>query len=97
MLVITLFFVSCKSNCDCCLLNDDFLIDEIFSPPFIIGHVIVAFTVSSSFSFIDELKSSFSDLDIFIEAVGESLDRSILRLSNQGYLNLKVQEKSLRN
>ena len=47
--------------------------EEIFSPPFIKGQVIVAFTVSSSFSSIVELKSLFSDFETFIEAEGESL------------------------
>ena len=40
-----------------------FLIEEIFSPPLIIGQVIVALTVSSSNSSIVELKSLFSDLE----------------------------------
>ena len=57
--------------------KDDFLIEEIFSPPFIIGQVIDASTVSSSFSFIDELKSLFSVLDILIEAEGDNLALSI--------------------
>ena len=75
--VETLFLVSCKISWDRCLLKDDFFIEETFSPPFIIGQVIVAFTVSSSFSSIVVLKSLFSDLETFIEAEGESLALSI--------------------
>ena len=75
--VETLFLVSCKISWDRCLLNDDFFIEETFSPPFIIGQVIVAFTVSSSFSSIVVLKSLFSDLETLIEAEGESLALSI--------------------
>ena len=48
--------------------------EETFSPPFIKGQVIVAFTVSSSFSSIVELKSLFSDFETFIEAEGEGKD-----------------------
>ena len=51
--------------------------EEIFSPPFIKGQVIVAFTVSSSFSSIVELKSLFSDFETFSEAEGESRACSI--------------------
>ena len=51
--------------------------DEIFSPPLIIGQVMVALTVSSSFSSIVELKSLFSDFETWIEAFGESLALSI--------------------
>ena len=53
--------------------------EEIFSPPFIKGQVIVAFTVSSSFSSIYEIKSLFSVLEISIDADGESLELSIFR------------------
>ena len=59
------------------MLKVDFLIEDIFSPPLIKGQVIVAFTVSSSFSSIVELKSLFSDFETFIEAEGESLAFSI--------------------
>ena len=51
--------------------------DEIFSPPFKIGQVIVAWTLSSSVSSIVELKSLFSDFETLIEADGDSLDLSI--------------------
>ena len=44
--VLILLFVSCNNNLNFSLLYEDFLIDEIFSPPFIIGHVIVALTDS---------------------------------------------------
>ena len=60
-------------------LNEDFFIDEIFSPPFKRGQVILAFIVSSSFSSIVALKSSFSDFETLIEAVGDSLDFSIFK------------------
>jgi hypothetical protein len=50
--VLILFFVSFNINWNLCLLYEDFFIDEIFSPPLIIGHVIVAFTVSLSISYI---------------------------------------------
>ena len=43
--------------------SDDFLIEDIFSPPLIIGHVTVALTLSLSRSSIVELKSLFSDLE----------------------------------
>ena len=59
------------------MLKEDFLIEEIFSPPLIIGQVIVALTVSWSVSSIVELKSLFSDLEKFIDAEGESLAFSI--------------------
>ena len=55
----------------------DFLIEEIFSPPFTIGQVIVALIVSSSFLSTDEVKSRFSDFETFIEAEGDNLDFSI--------------------
>ena len=55
--VIILFFVSCSINLDFSLLYENFFIDEIFSPPLIIGHVIVAFTVSWSVLSIVELKT----------------------------------------
>ena len=74
----TLFFVSFNINCALCLSKEDFLIDEMFSPPFMIGQVIVALTVSSSWSLIEELKSLFSDFEILIEADGDNLDLSIL-------------------
>ena len=74
---IVLFFVSCRRSLARSLSKVDFLIEEIFSPPFIIGHVIDAFTVSSSLSSIVELKSSFSVFETFIEADGDSLERSI--------------------
>ena len=61
--VLILFFVSLSINWFLCLLNEDFLIEEIFSPPLMIGHVMVAFTVSSSISSIVELKSLFSDFE----------------------------------
>ena len=47
--------------------------EEIFSPPLIIGQDIVALTVSSSFSSIDELKSLLSDLETLIDAEGDNL------------------------
>ena len=59
-----LFWVSSRSNLARSLSNDDFLIEDIFSPPFIIGQVIVALTDSSSFLSIAELKSLFSDFPI---------------------------------
>ena len=74
-----LFSVSSRSNFARSLSNDDFLIEDIFSPPFIIGQVIVAFTDSSSFLSIVELKSLFSDFETFNEAVGDNLDFSILK------------------
>ena len=77
--VITLFSVSCKVSWARCLFKADFFIDEIFSPPFIIGQVIVALTVSSSFSSIVELKSLFSDFETLIEADGDNLAFSILK------------------
>ena len=46
---LTLFFVSSSNNFARCFSKLDFLIEEMFSPPFIIGQVIVALTVSSSF------------------------------------------------
>jgi hypothetical protein len=49
----------------------------MFSPPLIIGQVIVALTVSWSVSSILELKSLFSDLEKLIEAEGENLAFSI--------------------
>ena len=60
MLVITLLSTSSANRKDLCLLKDDFLIEEIFSPPLIIGHVTVALTVSLFNSSIVELKSLFS-------------------------------------
>ena len=75
----TLFLVSCKISWWRCLSKDDFLIAEIFSPPLIKGHVIVALIVSSSFSSILELKSLFSDLDTLIDAEGDNLAFSISR------------------
>ena len=60
------------------MLRDDFLIVEIFSPPLIIGQVMVALIVSSSFSSTVELKSLFSDLETVIEADGEILAFSML-------------------
>ena len=77
--VITLFLASCKVSWARCLSKVDFFIADIFSPPFIIGQVIVALTVSSSFSSIVELKSLFSDFDTFIEADGDNLAFSMLR------------------
>jgi hypothetical protein len=44
-------------------LKDDFFIDDMFSPPLIIGQVTVALTVSLSVLSIVELKSLFSDLE----------------------------------
>ena len=52
---VILFLVSWSINWYRCLLYVDFLIEEIFSPPLIIGQVIVALTVSSSISSIVEL------------------------------------------
>ena len=75
--VFILFLVSWRINWYLCLLKEDFLIEEIFSPPLIIGQVIVALTVSWSVSSIVELKSLFSDLEKFIDAEGESLAFSI--------------------
>ena len=66
--MIVLFFVSFNSNSNLCFSSEDFFIDEIFSPPLIIGQVIVALIVSSSFSSIVELKSLFWDLETDIEA-----------------------------
>ena len=57
----------------------DFLTDEIFSPPLIIGQEIVALTVSSSFSSIVELKSLFSDLETLIDADGENRALSMFK------------------
>ena len=54
-------------------MNEDFLIEDMFSPPLIIGQVTVAFTVSLSRSSIVELKSlklyivKFRNLGIFHE------------------------------
>ena len=73
-----LLFVSSRRSLARCSLKEDFLIEEIFSPPLIIGQVIVALTDSSSFSSIVELKSLLSDLETEIEAEGENLDFSIL-------------------
>ena len=53
--VPTLFSASSANNKDLCFFKDDFLIEEIFSPPLIIGQVIVALTVSWSSSSIVEL------------------------------------------
>ena len=53
--VINLLSASLDNKRDFCFFNDDFLIDEIFSPPLIIGQVIVALTVSWSNSSIVEL------------------------------------------
>ena len=53
--VITLFSASSDKSKDCCFFKDDFLIEDIFSPPLIKGQVIVALTVSSSNSSIDAL------------------------------------------
>jgi len=77
--VLILFFVSCNINWYLCLLYEDFFIEEIFSPPLIIGHVIVALTVSWSVLSIVELKSSFSDFEKFNDADGENLDLSIFK------------------
>ena len=77
--VFTLFLVSCKISCALCLSKEDFFIAEMFSPPLIIGHEIIAFTVSSFFSSIVELKSLFSDFETSIDAVGDNLDLSIFR------------------
>ena len=49
----------------------------MFSPPLMMGQVIVALTVSSSFSSIEELKSLFSDFETSMDAFGESLALSI--------------------
>ena len=38
---------SSANNKDLCFFKDDFLIEEMFSPPLIIGQVIVALTVKS--------------------------------------------------
>ena len=57
--VLILFLVSCNINWYLCLLYEDFFIEEIFSPPWIIGHVMVALTVSGSILSIVERKSSF--------------------------------------
>ena len=46
--VITIFSASCDNSKDLCFFKDDFLIEEIFSPPLIIGQVIVALIVSWS-------------------------------------------------
>ena len=61
--VVILFFISWRISWKRCLLKDDFLIEDIFSPPLIIGHVTVALTLSLSRSSIVELKSLFSDLE----------------------------------
>ena len=53
--VITLFSASSDNSKDLCFFKDDFLIEEMFSPPLIIGQLIVALTVSLSNSSIVEL------------------------------------------
>ena len=54
------FFLSSNNRLFFSFLCLNFLIDEKFLPPCIIGHEIVAFTVSCSSSSIVELKSLFS-------------------------------------
>ena len=63
VLVITLLSVSSANNKDRCLLKENFFIEEIFSPPLIIGQVTVALTLSWSNWSIVELKSLFSDFE----------------------------------
>ena len=41
--VVVLFLASCNKSLARCSLKDDFLSEETFSPPLIIGQVIVAF------------------------------------------------------
>ena len=77
--VFTLLLASFNKSSARCLLKEDFFIAETFSPPLIIGQVIVAFTLSSSFSSILELKSLLSVFEIFIDADGDNLDLSIFR------------------
>ena len=61
--VIIKFLVSCNINFERSLLREDFLIDDRFLPPLIIGQVTVALTDSWSNSSIVALKSLFSDLE----------------------------------
>jgi len=61
--VIALFSASFDKSKYLCFFKENFLIDETFSPPFIMGQVTVALTVSLSISSIVELKSLFSDLE----------------------------------